>query len=201
MKNRVLFTFALVLATLSSGCTTSKETKTEPPLQSAPSFLLSSNGCAILVGGSVGDQFTDRQVTEFWFKVNRSITNELFDRLKQFDYKVNKLLISPDEVSNTKKLIALASATHKCNRILQVSHYADQDAFGPYFRLDIELLKFAPKERVAEPRGTNTIMVGEYQKSYRYARTKEVMDTFYTGDFADSAFDDLRRVAALKPIQ
>ena len=149
----------------------------------------------------MGGQFTDRQLTELWFKVNRSVTNELFDRLKQFDYKVHKLLISPDEVSNTEKLIVLASATHQCNRILQVSHHANQDTFGPYFRIDIELLKFAPKERVTEPKGTNTVMVGEYQKSYRYARTKEVMDTFYTGDFADLAFDDLRRTPALKPIQ
>jgi len=201
MKNATTFLFALALAALSSGCTTSKETKAEPSLKSTPSFLLASNGCAILVGGSVGGQFTDRQLTELWFKVNRSVTNELFDRLKQFDYKVHKLLISPDEVSNTEKLIVLASATHQCNRILQVSHHANQDAFGPYFRIDIELLKFAPKERVTEPKGTNTVMVGEYQKSYRYARTKEVMDTFYTGDFADLAFDDLRRTPALKPIQ
>jgi hypothetical protein len=201
MKAPVVFLLSLVMVALGSGCTAPKETKDESTLQSTPSFLLASNGCAILVGGSVGGQFTDRQLTELWFKVNRSVTNELFDRFKQFDYRVHKLLISPDEVGSTEKLIVLASAAHKCSRILQVSHHANQDAFGPYFRLDIELLRFEPKARTAESKGTNTVMVGEYQKSYRYARTKETMDRFYTGDFADLAFDDLRRTPVLKPIQ
>jgi len=168
--------FALALLLLAAACARQ------------PAAVLPQNrGCALLVGG-VGPGFADPKIDEFWFRVNREVTQRLQARL--FDqYRAEALFVEPKDRARTRELVGAELAKKKCNRILQVAHDVNVDIQGNYFRFDVTLLEATPTTR------------GIYEKHYRFARTLEVMKSFSTAAFGDQVFKDLEASGALQAIR
>lgn len=190
---------ALALAVLLTACSTPAPTT---PTAGTPAYLTSPTGCAIVAGGGIGSQFADKQVTAMWDKVNAAITTELHDRLVQNRYKVIKFVVPTERTRQADDLVIADMATNRCNRLLQVAHKVDEDGSGKYFRFDITLFRMDPKDDAArEAQGVAVRPRSEFKRAYRYPRTQESLDGFYTGTFADLVLADLTTSGSLAPLR
>ncbi|MDP3822102.1 MAG: hypothetical protein Q8R33_11555 [Burkholderiales bacterium] len=190
---------ALLLATLLSACST--PSPTTPPAVT-PAYLISPTGCAIVAGGGIGSQFADKQVTAMWDKVNAAVTAELHDRLVQNRYKVLKFVVPTERTLKADDLVIADMAANRCNRLLQVSHRVDEDGSGKYFRFDITLFRIDPKQEARPDTGITTVRTSsEFMRGYRYPRTQESLDSFYTGTFAETVLADLTKSGSLAPLR
>lgn len=177
-------------------------TPTQGPSQGPPSYLLAPTGCAVVAGGDIGSRFTDRQVTAMWAKINSAITTELHDRLVLHKYKTVKFLVPVERSVKADDLVFENLALHRCNRVLQVAHKVDEDSSGKYFRFDISLFRAQPKEGAGASGDSVTVVATtEFQRSYRYARTQQSFENFYTGTFAEQVLADLVASGALAPLR
>ena len=137
-----------------------------------------------------------------WDKVNAAITTELHDRLVENRYKVIKFVVPTERTQKAEDLVIADMGTNRCNRLLQVAHKIDEDASGKYFRFDITLFRIDPKEEARPAAGGVTVRTStEFQRGYRYARTQENLDSFYTGTFADTVLADLTKSGSLAPLR
>lgn len=201
---RLAVPFALIatLAACAGGPTAPSRTAAPPAPGASPAYLSAPTGCAVLAGGSIGSQFSDGQVTATWDKINAAITTELHDRLIEQRYKVVKTLVPTVRTGKVEDLVMASLAEHRCNRLLQVAHQVNEDASGRYFRFDVTLLRVVPKEDAAAAAGSVTVRtVGEYRREYRYARTPQNLENFYTGTFAETVLADLTRSGMLAPLR
>lgn len=200
MRPRRRAAAALALTGLLAACAAPRSPA--PPPAPTPAYLTAPTGCAVLAGGSIGSQFSDPQVTATWDRVNAAITTELHDRLVAQRLPVIKYLVptqrpGPGE-GLVDGLVMEQLAMNRCNRLLQVSHQVDEDAGGRYFRFDVTLMRLEPNRGDAVRAGSISVRtVGEFSKAYRYPRTQEALDSFYTGDFADRVLSDLNASGAL----
>lgn len=172
----------------------------QKPPASAPQavgVLPPERGCAILVGG-VGPGFADPGIDQFWFMVNREVTQRLQARLFE-KYRAEPLFVEPKDRERTRELVGVEMAKHKCSRILQVAHDVNADGQGAYFRFDITLLDVTPGGKADG--GSVVATRSLYEKRYRYARTLEAMKTFSTSGFGDRVFGDLEKSGALEGIR
>lgn len=177
-------------------------TPTQAPSQGPPSYLLAPTGCAVVAGGDIGSRFTDRQVTAMWAKINSAITTELHDRLVRHKFKTVKFLVPAERSVKAEDLVFENLALHRCNRVLQVAHKVDEDSSGKYFRFDISLFRAQPKESAGASSDSVTVVATtEFQRSYRYARTQQSFENFYTGTFAEQVLADLVASGALAPLR
>lgn len=155
-----------------------------------------------MAGGGVGSLFADKQVTAMWDKVNAAVTTELHDRLVLQQYKVVKVLVPTERTRKAEDLMLSSLAANRCNRLLQVSHKVDEDAAGKYFRFDIALLRIAPTTDAPSAADGITVRTArEFQREYRYPRTQESFENFYTGTFAETVLADLTRSGSLQPLR
>lgn len=195
----------VAVAALSAACSTppaAPGTTGSAATAGTPAYLQSPTGCAVVAGGGVGSLFADKQVTAMWDKVNAAVTTELHDRLVQQQYKVIKVLVPTQRTRKAEDLILGSLAANRCSRLLQVSHKVDEDATGKYFRFDIALLRITPT--TGAPTAGESISVrtaSEFQREYRYPRTQESFDNFYTGTFAETVLADLTRSGSLQPLR
>ncbi len=190
---------ALTFAALLAACST--PAPLTPPA-ATPAYFTSPTGCAIVAGGGIGSQFADQQVTAMWDKVNAAITTELHDRLVQNRYKVIKFVVPTERTQKAEDLVIANTATNRCNRLLQVSHKIDEDGSGKYFRFDITLFRLDPKDENRPATQALTVRANsEFQRGYRYPRTQESLDSFYTGTFADTVLADLTKSGSLAPLR
>ena len=172
------------------------------PTANVPAYLTSSTGCAVVAGGGIGSQFADKQVTAMWDKVNAAITTELHDRLVQNRYNVFKFVVPTERTLKAEDLVIADMAANRCNRLLQVSHKIDEDSSGKYFRFDITLFRIDPKEEARPAAQPVTVRTSsEFQRGYRYPRTQESLDSFYTGTFAETVLADLAKSGSLAPLR
>jgi hypothetical protein len=172
------------------------------PVKTIPAYLQSATGCAILAGGDIGSRFTDKQVTANWSKINAAITTELHDRLVEGKYKAVKFLVPPGHTRKAEELTFEQLAVDQCNRVLQVAHNVDEDAAGKYFRFDVTLFRAVPKPAAADTDANITVVATtEFKRSYRYPRTQESFENFYTGTFAEKVLSDLVAADALAPLR
>jgi hypothetical protein len=153
--------------------------------------------CAILVGGN-GPGFADPRIDRFWRTVNLEVTKRLQARLFE-KYRAEPLMIDIQERSRTHELVGTAMARHGCNRILQVVHDVNADAQGSYFAFIVSMLGVTPTAKTEG--GTVVTTRGVFEKRYRYARTREVMDTLSMSDVGDRMFTDLEASGALEGIR
>jgi thiamine pyrophosphate-dependent acetolactate synthase large subunit-like protein len=189
-------------AALISACSTPPAIPSAASPPGAADYLKSPTGCAIVAGGGVGSLFADKQVTAMWDKVNAAVTTELHDRLVQQQYKVVKVLVPTERTRKAEDLMLSSLASNRCNRLLQVSHKVDEDAAGKYFRFDIALLRIAPAADASSAADSITVRTArEFQREYRYPRTQESFDNFYTGTFAETVLADLTRSGTLQPLR
>jgi hypothetical protein len=189
-------------AALISACSTPPAIPSAASPPGAADYLKSPTGCAIVAGGGVGSLFADKQVTAMWDKVNAAVTTELHDRLVQQQYKVVKVLVPTERTRKAEDLMLSSLASNRCNRLLQVSHKVDEDAAGKYFRFDIALLRSAPAADASSAADSITVRTArEFQREYRYPRTQESFDNFYTGTFAETVLADLTRSGTLQPLR
>ena len=204
---RICPVLALAAATALAACTTPPRTPpASPPATTAaaptPAYLLSPTGCAVVAGGDIGSRFSDPQVGATWARINAAITTELHDRLVRGQYKTVKLLVPAERAGKADDMVVENLALNRCNRVLQVSHQVAEDASGRYFRFDVALFRAQPKAGArASASGVTVVATSEFQRSYRYPRTQESFDNFYTGDFAEKVLADLVGAGALAPLR
>lgn len=137
-----------------------------------------------------------------WAKINSAITTELHDRLVLSKYKAVKFLVPTERTSKTEDLVFENLAVNRCNRVLQVAHKVDEDSSGKYFRFDVSLFRAQPKEGSATSEASVAVVAtSEFQRSYRYPRTQESFENFYTGAFAEKVLADLVAAGALAPLR
>ncbi len=202
LRSAVPFAFIAALAACAGGPTPPGSAKPAPTAGGSPAYLSAPTGCAVLAGGSIGSQFSDGQVTATWDKINAAITTELHDRLIEQRYKVVKTLVPTVRNGKVEDLVMASLAENRCNRLLQVSHQVNEDASGRYFRFDVTLLRVVPQQDAAATAGNLTVRtIGEYRREYRYARTQQNLDNFYTGTFAETVLADLARSGTLAPLR
>ena len=167
-----------------------------------PAYLASPTGCAVVAGGDIGSRFTDRQVAAMWTRINAAVTTELHDRLVAGRYKAVKFLVPAEREGKAEDLVFEHLALSRCNRVLQVAHKVDEDASGRYFRFDVSLFHARPKDGAAStPASVTVVAASEFQRSYRFPRTQQTFDTFYTGTFAEKVLADLVAAGALQPLR
>lgn len=168
---------------------------------STPRYLMQQDGCAILVGGSVGDQFEDSKVARFWHTLSAGISELLYDKLQQDQYRVIKLILTPEENPGLRNLTVNAMAKHQCSRLIQISNMVNQDEQGAFFRYDVSLMQAQPEaNKVSDGSSTSVTMKSNYSRSYRYARTPEIFKSFQFDEFALTVYADLKASGALAPL-
>jgi hypothetical protein len=181
-------------------CAQPPQSNQAPQVSGAHAFLVAEEGCAVVMGGSVGSAFADRTVSKFWHTVNDEITAHLYRQLEGSRHRVVRLTIDAEGASRIDALVVQALMQNRCSRVIQVTTDVNEDKQGRYFAFDIAQLRFVPNARAAQG-GTNTTAKAEYSRKYRFPRTSESFDSFNTGTFAQTAFDDLRASGALEPIR
>ncbi len=202
MRFCLLISVAVALA----GCVTTNPPPS-PALQishsgEVPAYLAEVPSCALVVGGP-GSSFADPKIGKVWYEANRQIIGYLYQLLSGEGYQVKRLMLEPDlSSSNVLSSVALALAQSKCNTFIQVALDVDEDKQGKYFQYSVSVIHVAAKkENPRGPSGTNVTTIGDYNRNYRYPRTVYQLEKFYTGDFANRAFDDLKASGALSRIK
>ncbi len=169
---------------------------------SIPAYLQATTGCAIVAGGRIGSRFSDKQVEENWSKINAAVTAELHERLVGKAYKAIKFIVPFEHAGKAEDLVFEHLALKQCNRIVQVYHKVDEDEAGKFFRFDIAVFRALPKPNAVDSDSRITVVATrEYQRNYRYPRTLESLENFYTGTFADQVFKDLEGAGALAALR
>ncbi len=200
---RIGFALAIVSAAL-AGCATKADRAAEPAVAArpAPDYLTAPQGCAVVIGGSVGAGFADRKVAELWHEINRGIADSLYDQLSAARYKVVKLTIPVDAAEgDVERSMIDAMVLHRCNRVLQLSHTVDEDAKGRFFQFEVALFRMAPKLRPPGASGTSVVTVGEYKRQYRFVRSLERLLEFRMDEFADKLYADLKSTESLQALR
>lgn len=153
----------------------------------------------VLVSGGGGPTFSDQQVDRVWMSVSQQITEFVVKDLRAMSYDIESVFTEAADRGMEPSKVMLAVARTQCAQILQIGLDVSEDLGGRYFAFDIAVLHLAPKERVSSPTpGTNVVVVSDYSKSYRYPRTAESMDNFYTGSFAHQVVDDVVSAGVLR---
>ncbi len=160
---------------------------------------MQTEGCALIVGGSVGSSFAEANLAGFWFQVNKSITDKIFSILLLEQYRVVLKIVDADEAPQMKEVLVSAMAAQKCSRFIRVSNYVGEDVRGKFFGFIVDQIRIAPKESVGVD-GTNTITRGEYSRTYRYPRTSEAFDAFQPDAFSRTVVADLKASGMLVPL-
>ena len=198
----VLATTSLILGCSTPSGSPSRTAAAPPPAQQVPSYVTAAKGCAVVVGGSVGNTFSDPKVAGFWHEVNKQISDLLYDSLVLDKYKVVKLTVSVAQSSDNERLVLEALARNRCNRVIQVSHTVDEDTSGRYFQFNILMVHLEAKgARPPGATGTNVVTVGDFKREYRYPRTPASFDSFHTGTFAETVYSDLKKSGSLEPLR
>ncbi len=190
---------ALLLAALLSACSTPAPTTPA----ATPAYLTSPTGCAIVAGGGIGSQFSDKQVTAMWDKVNAAITTELHDRLVENRYKVIKFVVPTERTLKADDLVIADMGANRCNRLLQVSHKVDEDSVGQVLPLRHHAVPHRP-ERRGPTRGRLASPCARAASSSAATATRarrRSLDSFYTGTFADTVLADLTKSGSLAPLR
>lgn len=182
--NRIQLTAPLVLL-LVAGCSAPV---IAPP--AAPSYLTSETGCAIVVGGAVGDYFGEKEIDDFWSSNNSRIASQLLSNLKAAGYRVNGLVIATPERNLIVDRTSEAIASTQCNLLVQLSHTIDQDTQGNFFQFNVAILRAEPKS--SRDGALKVTMEQVYRKDYRYRRTSAVLRSFRIEDFAEVIETDMR---------
>jgi len=205
---RLLLLPVVAATSLIVGCSTPSSSPSSPaatapaPAQQVPSYVAAAKGCAVVVGGSVGNTFSDPKVAGFWHEVNKQISDLLYDSLVLDKYKVVKLTVSVAQSAENERLVLEALARNRCNRVIQISHTVDEDKSGRYFQFNVLMVHLEPKgTRPPGATGTNVVTVGDFKREYRYPRTPASFDSFHTGTFAETVYAELKKSGSLEPLR
>lgn len=167
-----------------------------------PAYLQAATGCAIVAGGNIGSRFADPQVTANWSRINGAITTELHDRLVAQQLKAVKLLVPAGHERKAEDVVFEGLVANRCNRVLQIAHKVAEDASGRYFQFDVSMFRAVPKPASGASGGAlSVVATSDFQRSYRFTRTQESFDNFYTGTFAETVLADLVASGVLEPLR
>ena len=176
---------ASLLSSIAAAQATALPADAQPfPPEPKPCLLVSGDGATSSV-------LADSQADKGWVEIDRQVTSALVEALKGNGYATSSFFIEP-EARNDKSLPLMhAMMDARCARLLQVSHTLGDDATGPYFRFTFSMTHMVSSASGAA-RGDEFVALNDYARSYRYARTPAVMDSWRTGTFANTVFADLR---------
>jgi hypothetical protein len=165
--------------------------------QGVPAYLLDQRGCGLLVDGSIGSTFADAQVASMWQTINKAIGEHLQDYLQQAKVKSQRLTVAVSQGPDAASLVMEALAQHRCNRVVQIANDVGENAQGRYFGFVVSVIRMVPSSEPAGEGVVNTTARSEFAKTYRFPRTQEAFDAFYTGEFAFKVYEDLAASGAL----
>lgn len=150
--------------------------------------------CAVLAGGT-GSRFSDAKVDAFWRDVNRQVSGHMADLLRAGTYDIDIVFTEAKDEGQQPPKALLALARSRCGQLIQISHQVGEDKDGPFFAVDVAVLRFRGKRAAsaasASQPGVDVVASQDYSKHYQYARTDDVFKRFSMKTFADEAFKDL----------
>lgn len=143
--------------------------------------------CVVVSGGSV--HYADAKTQELATIMNRSITNFVNEEFNARHYESFQVFHEPDDVVKSPPRWMSLMARQRCGHLVQIAYEASDDAAGPYFSWDVQLIRLERKNPAAA-RAT-VVTVGDYQKRYRYDRSPTFLASFIMSDFAHTIVEEL----------
>lgn len=149
--------------------------------------------CVVVAGSSV--PYADPKAQQFAATINRSITNFVHGEFNERHYEAFQVFHEPqDAVKDPPSWLALM-VRQRCAHLVQIAYEASDDATGPYFAWDVQVMHL-DRKNPGEARAT-LVTVGDFKKRYRYARSTSFLETFIMSDFARTIVDDLMASGSL----
>lgn len=153
--------------------------------------------CALVASGD-GSHFDQDEIDNLWYQVDTTVAAGLFRRLSAAGYSVRSYAIprrtAPGAVPG---IVGAALAGSKCNRLVKVTHRVGVDDGGSFFAFDVNVFGVVPESTTAAGGTAVRLTDGGFQRTYRFARSQEVMQTFRPVEFGGRIKDDLLAAGAL----
>jgi len=143
--------------------------------------------CVVVAGSSV--RYADAKVQELAAAMNRSITKFVNEEFNARHYESSQVFHEPDDVVKSPPQWMSLMARLRCRHLVQIEYEASDDATGPYFSWEVQVMHL-DRKNPPEARAT-VVTVGDYKKRYRYDRSPTFLASFIMSDFAHTIVEDL----------
>jgi hypothetical protein len=183
-------------AILLAACSTPKAP--EAPAQ-MPAYLTAETGCAVILGGAIGDYFGEKEIDAFWSAANSKIASQLQSNLQASGYRTENLTITLADRSSITEVLGKTMASRQCSFAIQLSHTISEDAQGNFFQYELVVFRAMPQS--SKDGSLKMKMDKVYSKPYRYRRTSAILRSFQIDDFARLLESDLKASGALSRLQ
>ena len=175
----------LVAALLLASLSVRAQAPATPAVEAA--YPANALRCVVVAGSSV--RYADAKVQELAAAINRSVTNFVNEEFNARHYESSQVFHEPEDVVASPPKWMKQMARLRCGHLVQIAYESSEDAAGPYFSWDVQVLHL---DRKSPPEARTTVVaVGDYQKRYRYERSPAFLASFIMSDFAHTIVDDL----------
>jgi hypothetical protein len=168
---------ALTIVTLLSACSSVP-----------PEWVAAPNRCTVLLGGG-GTIFPNSALNDRWFFINKTLSTKFADALEAKGYRIERLIV---DVRDNQTRVKAASAEMNragCNKVVQLAHsLSGTEQVADSFQFTVSILGVSPK---------GMAFTGEFEKTYKYALTKEVMETLSLSGLAAQMATDVEQAGIL----
>lgn len=155
-----------------------------------PPWVTGPNRCTVLLGGG-GMVFPDSALNDRWFTINKTLSGDLADALAARGYRIDTLIVRATDNEARLKAVITEMDRSTCNKVVQVAHaLVGPGQVAESFQFTITILGVAPTAR-------GIGLTGQYEKTYTYPLTKEVMETLSLSGLAATMAADIERSGLL----
>jgi parvulin-like peptidyl-prolyl isomerase len=184
---QLMLALALVAASLSV------RAQAPSPQDAEATYPANRLRCVVVAGSSV--RYADAKAQELVAIINRSIANFVNEEFNERHYESFQVFHEPDDVVKSPPQWMNLMVRQRCGHLVQIAYEASDDAAGPYFSWDVQVIHL-DRRSSTEARAT-LVTVGDYQKRYRYQRSPTFFASFIMSDFAHTVVEDLMASGAL----
>jgi hypothetical protein len=179
------------LALLAAGCATVPEAPVV-----VPDYVTSPASCALLLGGG-GTVFPDERVAQAWRRIDGIAADAATAELARLGYAVEQLMSEATTGAERGRVAAAALARHRCNRVVQLSHFVEGEPGAQRFGFAVSVLvPEASKARRVEG-GLSYPFEQTYSRRYAYDLTSEMMDRLVPAEVGRQVAADLDQARVL----
>jgi len=149
--------------------------------------------CTLVMGGG-GVVTPDSDVNSRWFAINRAVSNGAIAALKSKGYDVREFIVEIQDANRRFAAMARELDLQKCGQVLQITNNligdSNSDGRVSSFTFSASVIHLVV--------GPPTTVVGEYEKTYTYPLTKEVMETLSLSELGGTIAADVDAAKVLK---
>ena len=172
---------------------------------SVPEYISADSSCAIVFEGlpQPDNEVSNERMKadQFWNRINVLLSEDLLAHLEDEHrvYRFENPYSAADQAFNN----AVAELNErKCNSVIQLKHYVNQDNSGPYFEFAVTVMRARPSFNSGKYSGFTLPIV--YEKRYRYVRTPQGIQEFMKSpisNFSIRAIKDIEEAGFLSGIK